>query len=228
MTNADEKKPENWDNRKYHGRYNKWPFIEVVSFVMRHFGSVPDRSTVKILDLGCGGAHHLLFLAREGFNYYGVDGAPESIQIARAALEDNGFEPRNLECACFDKLPYADDTFDAVIDRGALVCNTLADLPPLIEEARRVLKPGGLMFSSILNVNSTHQLKARALGNNDYTDFPGRLTGAGVLHFTSAEEARQLFSKFTIKDIELTLRKSEFEGSANPDTVAWTHVTCAK
>lgn len=217
-----------WNRQHYYGRYNKYPFTEVVSFVMRAYGAVPDRSKVRILDLGCGGAHHLLFLAQEGFDYHGIDGASESVEIARYRLSESGFKTDTLVCGTFGRTPYPDDFFDCVIDRGSLVCNRLSDLPALIAEMRRILKPGGRFFSMILNEASTAKERVTSLGDNDYTDFQGRLKGAGVLHFTNAAEARRLFSAFNIEDIELILRKSEYSPSGNKDITAWTVITCSK
>lgn len=217
-----------WNATAYHGRYNKYPFTEVVSFVMRKFGAAPDRSQIRILDLGYGGAHHLMFLAQEGFNYYGIDGADEAMQIAKSRLSEAGYATDTLAVGTFDNLPYEDNFFDCVIDRGSITCNPLVAIKPLLEESRRVLKDGGWLFSMILNEETTSRLEARPLGNGDYTDFPGRLEGAGILHFTNAQEARELFSAFKIQDIQLSVTRSEYVDSKNNDVTAWSITTCTK
>ena len=109
-----------WDTRHYHGRDNRYPFTEVVSFVMRSYGGAADRSAVRILDLGCGSAHHLVFLAQEGFDYYGIDGSGESIELAARRLTKAGYHTRTLACGTFNRLPYEEGFFDCVIDRGSL------------------------------------------------------------------------------------------------------------
>ena len=217
-------KKRDWDKEHYHGRSNMYPFTEVVSFVMDKFSHTEDRSKVRIIDLGCGGANHLLFLAQEGFDYYGVDGADQAINIASERLEARGFEARNLAVSSFDELPYEDNFFDCVIDRGSLVCNGLSDLPRIINELHRICKPGGYCFSMILNEASTSKDKAEHLGNSDYTRFEGRLEGAGIYHYTNADEAQKLFSRFTIEDIQLMFSKSEFLPSGNKEMFAWTSV----
>lgn len=217
-----------WDKQKYHGRYNKYPFTEVVSFVMQKFGAITDRSSIRILDLGFGGAHHLMFLAQEGFDFYGIDGSEESLGIAKERLEKHGFKSNTLVVGSFDKTPYPDHFFDCVIDRGSLTCNKLSDLPPLFDEARRILKPGGYFFSWILHEMSTNKDAARSLGNNDYSDLPGRLSGAGVIHYTNAEEMRGLCKNFNIEDIEIQIRKSEYPASGNKSIVAVMLTTCRK
>ena len=217
-----------WDLRRYHGRNNRYPFTEVVAFVMRSFGGAADRSAVRILDLGCGSAHHLLFLAQEGFAYYGIDGSADSIALAAQRLQEAGYPAGTLACGTFDRLPYEDDFFDGVIDRGSLTCNRKRELPPLIAEARRILKPGGRLFSMLLHEQASSRLEGRVLGDGDYTDFGGRLEGAGALHFTNTAEAQALFAPFHIDDIERIHRASEYPPSGNRSVTAWTVVTCRK
>lgn len=217
-----------WDKEHYHGRYNKYPFTEVVSFVMRTYGNAEDRTKIRILDLGCGGAHHLLFLAKEGFDYYGIDGATESIQIATEVLKKNNFDVSKLRVGTFEDLPYEDNFFDCVIDRGSLICNRIADLSPIIDQIHRVMKPGGKCFNMMLHETNSIKNGARSLGNNDYMDFTGRLKGANVLHFTNSKEVQTIFSKFTINNIELSSKVSEYAPTEVKNIDAWMITTCTK
>jgi SAM-dependent methyltransferase len=217
-----------WDQEQYYGRYNRWPFTEVVSFVLGRWGSMADRSGIRVLDLGFGGAHHLIFLAMEGFNYYGIDGAQESLAIANQRLGDLGYSSDNLVVGPFDSLPYEEGFFDCIIDRGSLLCNRRKDITSLLAEVKRVLKPGGWLFSAMLNELSTAKEGATSLGEGDYKDFHGRLAGAGVLHFTNASDAQDIFKEFKIADINLVMRKSEYSPAQNNEVDAWTLITCQK
>jgi len=218
-----------WDNEQYHGRYNRYPFTEVVSFVMQNYGSADDRSGVKILDLGCGGAHHLEFLAREGFDYYGIDGAKESIEISHNRLKALGFKTDTIFQCDFPPIPYPDNYFDCIIDRGTLVCNNLNDIKQILVDLARILKPRGKLFSLLLNEESSSRQLGTHIGDNDYTDFTGRLSGAGVLHFTNTEEAKDIYSKdFKIETIEILKRTVEYTTTENHNIHAWTASTCIK
>ena len=221
------KKP-GWDEQYYHGWTNRYPFTDVVSFVMQNYSQASPRSDVKILDLGCGGGHHLTFLAQEGFEYHGVDGSAQAIKIAHERLEARSFSTKNVIQATFDALPYPDNFFDAVIDRGALVCNHGSEIKELLVEIRRVMKPGGKMISTIIHEDDTNRVGATDLGNNDYTNFPGRLKDAGVLHFTSGKDAADLFGIFDINDLQLQTFRSDYPPANNPTISAWMLITCSK
>ncbi len=216
-----------WDKRYYHGRYNSYPFTDVVTFVLRHFGRAEDRGAVRLLDLGCGGAHHLLFLAREGFDYHGVDGAAESVEIARQRLALEGFANDTVRQATFEALPYAAGTFDGVIDRGALTCNPGAEIPALLQEVRRVLKPGGLVYSTLLNRDSSAKDSGTPLGGGDYENCGTRLENAGLLHFTTSAEARALFGAFEVEQV-VKMVQSVDHPAEDGTVVAWNFVTARK
>lgn len=217
-----------WDAQNYRGWNNRYPFTEVVSFVLRRFGGATERKEIRVLDMGCGGGHHLVFLAREGFDYYGIDGAAKGLAIAKERLAQNGFATDNLILGTFDQLPYESDFFDCVIDRGALVCNRKRDLDKPLEEVYRVMKPGAKLYSTIIEEQSSEKNTAEHLGDGDYTNFSGHLSGAGVLHFTNAAEIPELFHRFKVEDAILNVSRSVFPAAGNPEVSSWITVYCSK
>jgi len=216
-----------WDKQYYHGWTNRYPFTEVVSFVLRNFSS-GNRSETKILDLGCGGGHHLVFLATEGFDYYGVDAAQKGIEIAKDRLKEKGFSDSNVLQGTFEALPFPDGFFDGVIDRGALVCNKKEKLPSLIHEIHRVTKPKGKFFSAFLHHESTSKDTGTHLGNNDYTNFTGRLKDAGILHFLKTEEVQEIFQEFLIQDVIVQRNLSVWNSKEANEINSWAFIYCQK
>jgi SAM-dependent methyltransferase len=216
-----------WNSRSFHGTFNRYPFTEIVSFVLSGFGG-QERSKVAILDLGCGGGSHLGFLAAEGFDYHGVDGNRESVTRANERLKALGFRDDRAVTADFAKLPYPDGLFDAVLDRGSVTCNEGRNIPPLLSEIRRVMKPGASLFSMILDVLAAPAAGGRHAGNGDFVDFPGRLAGAGLLHFTSPVEVIDLFSEFKIASVQRLTRTIDYPISAASIAESWVIVTAEK
>lgn len=96
-----------------------------------------------ILDFGCGYGRTLEELENCGFSKLaGVDFSENMIEIAKSNLPDVDFrinEGMNI--------PYEDSYFDAVIIAAVLTCIPGDDdQKKLIDEVKRVLKPGGIVF----------------------------------------------------------------------------------
>lgn len=211
-----------WNARHYHGTFNKYPFTDVVSFVMGRYGTSENRSRIRVLDLGCGGGSHLAFLAHEGFDYYGIDGNEASVLRAKDALKAVGGNPDRAVAGVFEKLPYESDFFDVVIDRGSITCNAADKIPGVVREIRRVMKSGSILLSMMLDVLGAPASGGRALGNGDYVDFPGRLAGAGFLHFTTPSAVAALFAPLKAVSIQRQIRFVDVPAAQAGVAEAWT------
>lgn len=102
------------------------------------------------LDIGCGDGRHLLALQRGGLNVVGLDISPTALQRADRLMRDQG---RAVPLVLGDMLalPFADATLDVV---SALdVLGQVADPDPAISEARRVLRPGGLLVVNLFDTS---------------------------------------------------------------------------
>lgn len=126
---------------------NRYPYDIVVSFVYRHAPRGKPRRDVRILEVGCGSGNNLWFAAREGFSVSGLDGSSSAIEFARNRFREEGLAG-DFVVGDFTSLPYADDCYDLVIDRGALTCCGLIDAQKAVREIRRVLKPAGRFFAN--------------------------------------------------------------------------------
>ena len=134
----------------------------------------------RVLDLGCrSGALTLHFL--EGNEVVGLD-------VDRAALaraEALGIEP--VEANVEEPLPLADGSFDAVV-AGELL-EHLQIPEALVAEARRVLRPGGVLVGSVPNAFRL-QSRLRFLRGRSPEDDPTHL------HLFSPAAVRELLSGF--------------------------------
>ncbi len=121
---------------------NRYPNDDIVRFVMRNF-SKGERRSMRILDLGCGWGNNLRFLHDEGFEAWGIDGS------ATACCQCFTITPR-VVLGSMIQLPLASDSFDAVIDRNSIQCNTIDAVQSIVRQVHRVLKPGGVLYSIML------------------------------------------------------------------------------
>jgi demethylmenaquinone methyltransferase/2-methoxy-6-polyprenyl-1,4-benzoquinol methylase len=74
---------------------------------------------------------------------YGVDLSPKMLEKARRRVSAAGYANVDLQEADARQLPFPDGTFDVLCNSYMLDLIPLGDLPVVLREFRRVLKPGG-------------------------------------------------------------------------------------
>lgn len=106
------------------------------------------HTPISLLDVGCGAGLLTNALSLEGHAVAGIDLSEESLKIARS--KDLTKKVR-YEVANAYALPFPDASFDVVCAMDILEHVETPHL--LIQEASRVLKPGGLFFFHTFNRN---------------------------------------------------------------------------
>lgn len=142
----------------------------------------------RVLDVGCGAGTDLVRFARGGALVTGVDISPSAIALARRNFDLQGLAA-DLREADGEHLPFPDGIFDLVFAHG--VVQYTADGRALVQECRRVLKPGGSAIFQVYNriswLNALSRLMKVPLEHED----------APVLKKYSAGEFRALLDGFT-------------------------------
>ena len=148
------------------------------------FGGYADR---RVLEVGCGAGTDLARFATGGALVSGVDLSSSAIALARQNFEHQGLRA-DLREADGEHLPFADDTFDLVFAHGVVQYTT--NPQRLVDECRRVLKPGGEAVFQVYNriswLNGLSKLMKVPLEHED----------APVLLKYSAAEFRSLLKGF--------------------------------
>jgi len=103
----------------------------------------------RVLDLGCGSGRHVVYLAKHGFEVYGIDIAKSGIKIAKNWLKKEGLKANLKVGDIYKKLPYKDNFFDAIISIRVLYHGRIEWIRRCIKEMKRVLKPNGFIFVTI-------------------------------------------------------------------------------
>ncbi len=120
-----------------------------------------QKGVKKVLDLGCGSGRHLVFLVKKGFMVFGFDIAKDGIILAKKWLKSEGLKPIDFKIGdIYQKLPYYDNFFDAIISTQTLHHNKIENIRKLIKEIERITKPQGLLFISVANPRTKKQLQA--------------------------------------------------------------------
>jgi SAM-dependent methyltransferase len=102
----------------------------------------------RVVEVGCGAGVDLARFAKGGADVTGIDIAPSAIDLARANFEQQGLRGE-FQVANGERLPFADESFDLVYAHG--VVQYTADPQQLVDECRRVLKPGGHAVFQVYN-----------------------------------------------------------------------------
>lgn len=219
-----------WESAVYGaGRHlNLYPHSAVVSFVLRHFAAAPDRAVLRVLEVGCGAGNNVWFLAREGFAAAGIDGSETAVGFARSRLRDEGLEA-DLRTGDFQNLPWADGSFDCVIDRGSITHNRRAVIARTLDEVRRVLVPGGRFFSMIYGAGHPARLYGTPLGDGAFNDFTdGYFADIALTFFATAADLEELYAgRFALESRDLEVIEDHQQSAAACSKAMW-HLSCRK
>lgn len=91
----------------------------------------------RVLEVGCGSGHWLGYLSQLGCRVTGLDPSTGMLTQARRHLGPNAALVRGTA----EQLPFAPASFDHIVVVNA--AHHFADLPRFVNEANRVLRPGG-------------------------------------------------------------------------------------
>lgn len=113
----------------------------ILEKIRRHIGY-----RASILDMGCGFGHATNEFARKGHNVTGVDCDQEVIEAAKYWDDTQSVQYR---LADIHQLPFTNKSFDVVTALDILY--RIDQYPAALQEAERVLKPGGIFIFNNFN-----------------------------------------------------------------------------
>jgi len=160
----------------------------------------------KILELGCGQGRDTVMFLRKGFDVTATDFCQAGIDQVNECASCNGLV-QNLKLLRVDMkegLPFADGTFDAVYSHMLFTMQfTEKELAKMMDDVRRVLKPGGYNIYSVRSDLDPQYQKGKHFGEDMYQNPLGF-----IVHFYTEDKIKRLSRGWDI----LAIRRS-VEGS---------------
>ena len=188
-----------WDRLQKFHPYEKYITLRMMERYIRP----GDR----ILDIGGGPGHYAIHFAKQGHDVTLVDLSDENVRFARKKARQYGVKIDARQGDALDLSRFADDSFDQVFLMGPLY-HLLKEESRVraIEEARRVLKPGGYLFCSFILmfggvIYGLRELPETILWpkEQEYFEIAARSEGASFeaftfAHMTTVSDAKKLLS----------------------------------
>ncbi len=121
----------------------------IVPARMRHFSTlIEDWGGATVLDLGCGGGFMAEALAREGARVVGVDPSAPAVEAAQDHARKAGLKI-DYRVGSGERIPIEAASVDCVVCVDVL--EHVERVDRVLDEIRRVLKPGGLFLFDTIN-----------------------------------------------------------------------------
>ena len=161
------------------------------------------RPGQTVLDLGSGAGFDCFLAAKAvgpSGKVIGVDMTPEMIAKARKNAAKGGYENVEFRFGEIEHLPVANSSVDVIISN--CVINLSPDKRSVIDDAFRVLKPGGRL--AISDIVATQELPEEV--RNDLALHSGCMAGA-----TPIQELQKLLAKAGFRDTKIEEKKGSRE-----------------
>jgi ubiquinone/menaquinone biosynthesis C-methylase UbiE len=129
--------------------YERWVLPPLLDLVMRnkevtrYRGKVVPSARGRVLELGAGSGLNLPFYGEQVTQLYALDPSPALLRMAKKNRARAGIAVTFLEASA-EEVPLGSRSVDTVVSTWTLC--TVPDAAKALREARRVLKPGGLLL----------------------------------------------------------------------------------
>jgi len=179
-------------------------------FAQRALETFRKAEAKEILELGCGQGRDTWLFAREGFKVIALDYSDSGICQMRERAEKLCLDP-NVRCVVQDVragIPLPDASVDGVYSHMFFTMELWdKEVSFILEECRRVLRPGGLNIFSVRNDHDPHFQKGVHRGEDMWQSPAGF-----VVHFFSKEKIERMAEGYDV------VRLIEFDDPAKQYT----------
>lgn len=163
-----------------------------------------------VLDCGAGGnMPPLALFARHGYKTFGLEIDDTALLRAKAFEQENGYE-LHITKGDMRKLPFEDGSISFIYSYNTIFHMKKQDIAEAIQEMKRILRPGGLIFVNFLSHHDFGYGEGEETGKGEYLQMEG---GRPTLHvYHEDDEAEAYFEDMAFLLKENRVLKRLFEG----------------
>ncbi|KAF5185857.1 Methyltransferase-like protein [Thalictrum thalictroides] len=152
--------PTYWDERFKSEEHYEWfkDYSHFQHLIQQH---IPSNSNYSVLELGCGNSKLCEELSKDGItDITCIDLSPIAVENLRSRLLDKGYKDIKVLVADMLELPFGEELFDVVIEKGTMDVlfvdsgdpwnprvETVNKVTTMLKEVHRVLKQDGIFIS---------------------------------------------------------------------------------
>lgn len=159
---------------------------EIASQPLRY----PDKTRVKVVDIGCGPGHLTGQIKDLGVDVEGADLSDNSLEI----LKKKSLKGKKVDLE--DTFPYKDSTFDVVV--ASEIIEHIIRTEFFLDELIRICKPGGILIITTPNVASLARRLMLLFGVNPYLEYK-LYGGAGHVRYFTFKNMRSFLTEHGLK-----------------------------
>ena len=158
------------------------------------------------LDSGCGPGRHALYFAKSGFLVTALDQSPEALDNLKQVSAERALRLNIVQGDIFH-MPFADNSFDCLLDYNVSYHTDTAGYFAALKELKRVLRPGGEAYLTLLSQNDP---AFQSAGEAEHADCFTLIHAGGTPHFYAARN--QLEELFTGFEFSIPVREIKSAG----------------
>ena len=200
---------DSWEHAYRKGMDKRYPTLELVRLEKWYFGGKPGRT----LDYGFGTGTNLIHLLECGYPVDGIDASQGAVTLVEQKLQRRADIRSRATLTHLDRqmarLPFADEIFDYIVCLSVLsLLGSRERVQQLLQEFRRVMKPGAKMIVDINGQTSEFATKGQAIGEDVFA-FQLNQDDAPVPTYCPGEQETfvKLLEPFVVDDIGFAAHK---------------------
>ncbi len=201
-----------WRDRRSHDLWSV-PDAEVVALLE----TLRSEGVERVLDLGFGLGRHVILLAREGYDTYGIEPTRSGFAYCREWLKAEGLRA-DIQIGEMTGLAYEDGFFDFVLSWNVIYHGTLHQLERALGEIRRVTLRGGLVYFTLNSTRNKHYGQGTEVEPDTFLN-PMKADGDLPHHYSDEEEVLALLEDWDI--LSLKEQEESLAGMLDPGSYHW-------